>query len=78
MAQSFLCVKRIQFASQPLLSNSEVTIFFTLQTNISHTDITETTVSQTHEKNLAKGSCLWQQVAVSPLPSLGLSFPFVK
>lgn len=51
--------KKIQCVSPSLLSSSEVTIFFSLQTNISHTHITETTISQICEKNLVKGSTSW-------------------
>ena len=51
--RSFLEVKEFSLPPKSTLGNSEVTIFSSLQTNILHTDITDTNMSQQiREKNL--------------------------
>lgn len=57
---SFLEVKEFSLPPKSTLGNSEVTVFSSLQTNILHTDITDTNMSQKmREKNLLKGSIAW-------------------
>ena len=60
VGRSFLEVKEFSLPPKSTLGNSEVTVFSSLQTNILHTDITDTNMSQKMcEKNLLKGSIAW-------------------
>lgn len=57
VAQSCLEVREFSLPLKSPLDNSEMTIFSSLQTNILHTDITDTNMSEKiYEKNLLRGT----------------------